>query len=218
MLFLLDLSAAFDTINHNIHITRGAALNWFKSYLSNRFPFVHVNNLSSALTSLLWCSAGFWITTNYVLCIYVYARFFWVISTGSMTNLRKQNSSWSYRLVKETLRCRWPVISCLWIQTKQTFFFFYYKTSKIHYLNIQLVCMVLFCPQVLLGETLESFLSRIYLFNSHVKRVFRAAFFHLQHITRIRIILSHSGAEKPVGSFLTSRLDQCSTILAGYPK
>ena len=58
LLVLLDLSAAFDTIDHSILLDRleklvgvtGKALSWFKSYLSDCFEFVHVNGDPSALT------------------------------------------------------------------------------------------------------------------------------------------------------------------------
>jgi hypothetical protein len=55
MLVLLDLSAAFDTIDHDILMKRlenrygikGAALNWFKSYLSDRTQSVLINDTES---------------------------------------------------------------------------------------------------------------------------------------------------------------------------
>ena len=55
LLVLLDLSAAFDTIDHNILIKRlecsfgvkGTALKWFASYLKNRTQSVKVSGIQS---------------------------------------------------------------------------------------------------------------------------------------------------------------------------
>ena len=43
----LDLSKAFDTVDHSIIISRGIALQWFKNYLLNRYQIVKFKNSQS---------------------------------------------------------------------------------------------------------------------------------------------------------------------------
>ena len=57
----MDLSKAFDTLNHDILLSklqtygiRGVALSWFKDYLSNRKQYVFHNGISSNLLPMHW--------------------------------------------------------------------------------------------------------------------------------------------------------------------
>ena len=60
LLLLLDLSAAFDTVDHSTLLLRlrtqfgvkGSALAWFESYLASRKYYVQVKGCKSSLRSL----------------------------------------------------------------------------------------------------------------------------------------------------------------------
>ena len=62
LLLLLDLSAAFDTVDHVILLSRlntrygikGNALHWFASYLKERRQFIQVENTRSSSVELQW--------------------------------------------------------------------------------------------------------------------------------------------------------------------
>ena len=59
-LLLLDLSAAFNTVNHSLLLSRlensfgitGTVLQWFHSYLSGRSQFVEINDTKSSVRDL----------------------------------------------------------------------------------------------------------------------------------------------------------------------
>ena len=62
----LDLSKAFDTLNHEILLNklehygiRGVALDWVKSYLSERLQFVQIqSNFLVQVSNPLWNATG----------------------------------------------------------------------------------------------------------------------------------------------------------------
>ena len=82
LLNLLDLSAAFDTIDHGILLQRleiifgvsGTALEWFKSYFSNRHQAVVIRG-KSHLT--IYLSMAFLRVLSYVMSFLPYTHNLW---------------------------------------------------------------------------------------------------------------------------------------------
>ena len=72
----MDLSKAFDTIDHDILLyklnnygIRGIVLSWLKSDLSNRQQFVSIDNVESSLLNIN-CPSGFNIGSITIFDIY----------------------------------------------------------------------------------------------------------------------------------------------------
>ena len=73
ILILLDLSAAFDTVDHELLIddlmyidVEGVALNWFKSYLENRYYHGIINGTKSERRTLQRGATGKCFGTSFV--------------------------------------------------------------------------------------------------------------------------------------------------------
>ncbi len=236
---LLDLSAAFETIDHNILIDRlqnytgiqGQALRRFRSYLSDNYHFVYLNPiieesqllavkygvpqgsvLGPLLFSLYMLTLGN-IIRKYGISLHCYAD-----NTQLYISTRPDKTSKLSKLTECVKNIKdWMTNNFLLLNSDKTeILLIGPKTSTQNILdpNLQLDgCTVTSSTVKNLGVILDSNLS----FENHFSHVTKTAFFHLRNIAKLRNMLSVSDAEKLVHAFMTSRLDYCNALLGGCP-
>ena len=143
ILVLLDLSAAFDTVDHHILITRlkhrfgitGKALGWIQSYLSERTQFVKIGTERSSSRNLIvvFPRAQCWVpssipctphlsqaspisTTRTIIFMLMIAKFICLSSQVLLANRLHPNCALSHAFTMLTIGCQ--PISCCSITTK----------------------------------------------------------------------------------------------------
>uniref|UniRef100_A0A8C2JFA8 Reverse transcriptase domain-containing protein n=1 Tax=Cyprinus carpio TaxID=7962 RepID=A0A8C2JFA8_CYPCA len=237
LLVLLDLSAAFDTIDHDILIDRlqnytgiqGQALRWFRSYLSDRYNFVYLNGESSHLSpvkygvpqgsvlgpllfSIYMVPLGN-IIRKYGISFHCYAddtQLYISTRPGETSKLSKLTEC--VKNVKD-----WMTNNFLLVNSDKTEILLIGPeniTQNLVDYNLQLDgCTVTSSTVKNLGVILDSNLS----FENHISHVTKKAFFHLRNIAKLRNMLPVPDAEKLVHAFMTSRLDYCNALLGGCP-
>uniref|UniRef100_A0A8P4KLV1 Reverse transcriptase domain-containing protein n=1 Tax=Dicentrarchus labrax TaxID=13489 RepID=A0A8P4KLV1_DICLA len=238
VLVLLDLSAAFDTIDHDILLQRlehqigikGTALSWFKSYLSDRSQFVHVNDESSMNTTVshgvpqgsvlgpilftLYMLPLGNIIRNHSINLHCYAddtQLYLSIKPDEINQLSK------LQICLKDLKS-WMSCNFLMLNSEKNKILVLGPKNLRDSLSKDIVTLdgiTLASSTTVrnLGVIFDQDLS----FNSHMKQTSRTAFFHLRNITKIRHILSQTDAEKQIHAFVTSRLDYCNSLLSGCP-
>uniref|UniRef100_A0A669DXW8 Reverse transcriptase domain-containing protein n=1 Tax=Oreochromis niloticus TaxID=8128 RepID=A0A669DXW8_ORENI len=237
VLVLLDLSAAFDTVDHNILLERlehavgitGTALQWFVSYLSNRLQFVQVNGESSSHTKVNYgvpqgSVLGPILFTLYMLPLGSIIRSIhfhcYADDTQLYLSMKPDNT---HQLVKlqECLKDikTWMAANFLLLNSDQTEVIVLGPENLRNMVSNQILTLdgiTLASSNAVrnLGVIFDQDMS----FNAHIKQICKTAFFYLRNICKVRNILSLSDAEKLVHAFITSRLDYCNSLLSGCPK
>uniref|UniRef100_A0A3Q3FRJ7 Reverse transcriptase domain-containing protein n=1 Tax=Labrus bergylta TaxID=56723 RepID=A0A3Q3FRJ7_9LABR len=233
ILILLDLSAAFDTVDHTILTDRlrhwvglkDTALSWFYSYLLERTFAVTIGNYSSS-TSNITCGVpqgsvlGPILFSIYMLPLgqiierhnvsfHCYAD-----DTQIYLPLRPEDprSLAAVRNCLNDINC-WMAQNFLQLNNSKSEIIVFNPPNTTHisksslgplFTNVQPTARNL-------GVTFDCNLT----FESHIKTVVRSSFFHLRTISKIKTILTQRDLEKIIHALIFSRLDYCNSLFSG---
>ena len=242
ILVLLDLSAAFDTVDHDILLDRlptrysinGNALLWFRSYLCERSFRVMVRGCMSSYHSLqygvpqgsilgpilflLYISPIGDIIRKYNINFHLYAddtQLYITFSTSSSDELESAKQEIEACVLEIE---KWMTYNKLKLSSDKTEIIVlssaYRPRPLIDSLNISNSRISPSSSVRNIGCILDEKL----LLDDHILSVCKSCFFHIHNIWKIRKYLSRSACETFVHAFVSSKLDFCNSLLYGLPK
>jgi len=234
VLVLLDLAAAFDTVDHHILLNRlrnlvglsGTVFNWFHSYLTDRCFSVSMDTCSSR-THEIRCGVpqgsilGPILFNLYMLPLGDVIRRHGISfhSYADDTQLYIAVSPDDTGPIDALFNCILDIKS--WMAEN----FLQLNQDKTEVLVIGpegqreklLPKLQDFKPSQYvknLGVIFDSELS----FIPHIKNITKIGFYHLKNIARVRPFLSQASTEVLMHAFISCRLDYCNALLSGLPK
>ena len=236
VLVLLDLSAAFDTVDHKILIERlelwaglsGPVLNWLRTYLSDREYFVALG-VHSSETRPMTCG----VPQGSILGPLLFSLY--MLPLGSIVSRHGVNyhcyaddtqiyisvSRNDYGSIDALVNClndinAWMSRNFLRLNQDKTEVLLIGKKADREQLAKHLSTISLNSTHQVknLGVILDSNLT----FESHIKSIAKTSFYHLRNIAKVKPFLSQTDAERLVHAFVSSRLDYCNALFSGLPK
>ena len=237
-LLLLDLSAAFDTVDHAILLQRmysnfgiaDMALQWFTCYLTNRTQRVFINGGLSKPTSI-----EFGVPQGSVLGPYLFTLY-----TAPISNIIT-NHGIEHHLYADDTQLYLPVshidsaltvavmLDCvnnvkIWMtdnklklnDDKTELIIFKKKGTETFINQIKINDNVIYTSPIVrnLGFHFDQFLDM----KPHIVKISQIIHFILKNISHIRNVLDDDTCKILINSLVTSRLDYCNSLLYGLPR
>ena len=241
-LILLDLSAAFDTVDHSVLLSRlqyylgihDCAYNWFQSYISNRPQKVCIGKeVSNVITLSYGVPQGsvlgpqlftFYtlpirdIILKYNLSYHVYADDTQLYISFNSTQNCAANCLKSLETCIQDIS-DWMKNNILKMNEEKTEFIIFGSPQQLQKITIPFIKIgnneIPPVSQVRnLGVIFDSSMS----FKPHISSIVRSSSFHLRNISRLRNYLNYSATEQLLHAMVTSRLDNGNALLYGLPK
>uniref|UniRef100_A0A672G1H3 Reverse transcriptase domain-containing protein n=1 Tax=Salarias fasciatus TaxID=181472 RepID=A0A672G1H3_SALFA len=233
VLVLLDLSSAFDTVDHQVLLCRlrdhvglsGSVLQWFTSYLSGRSFCVSINQVKSESMNL---ASG--VPQGSVL-----GPILFLLYLLPLGNIIQRFKDVSYHLYADDIQlyCSFKPDG---IQKLDSFFHCLaeikqWLSKNSLQLNADKTETLIFAPDVSipgikqylgdLGQSAKSSLRNLGVFfdkdmslAEHCKQLTRNCFFQLRKISKLRKMVSFNDLELIIHAFVSSRLDYCNSLFS----
>jgi len=236
---LLDLSAAFDTVDHSILLHRlqhsfgihSTALSWFHTYLTDRYQTVSINEIKSDPV-LLSCGVPQGSVLGPVLFTLYTQPLDNIFDTHHIQHHSFADDSQLYdntspdqtdELLQTVSDCvtdvqNWMTENKLKLNSDKTEAILIgtkAKLSTVTSTSLELNNSSIPLSPVVknLGVMLDTSLSM----KQHISSICRTCYFQLRRISSIRSYLTTEATTKLVVTTILSRLDYCNSLLAGLP-